>query len=123
MKTLNILVILFFYLFNNAFAQDSTSSKISSKYRLVKQNYDSAQKSNIHFKAANQDFYPDTRLGSSSPLYNTYKKNDYGAGAITTNPFKTGGHTTIFTSPPIPNIPANDTFILHITHPKEINKK
>lgn len=34
--------------------------------------------------------YRDTRLGGSSPLYNTYKKNDYGAGAITTNPNKTG---------------------------------
>lgn len=32
--------------------------------------------------------YRDTRLGSSSPKYNTYKKNDYGAGAITTNPNK-----------------------------------
>jgi len=32
--------------------------------------------------------YRDTRLGSSSPLYNTYQKNDNGAGAITTNPNK-----------------------------------
>ena len=32
--------------------------------------------------------YLDTRLGSSSPLYNTYEKNDNGAGAITTNPNK-----------------------------------
>jgi hypothetical protein len=32
--------------------------------------------------------YRDTRLGSSSPLYNTYEKNDNGAGAITTNPNK-----------------------------------
>jgi hypothetical protein len=32
--------------------------------------------------------YRDTRLGSSSPLYDTYEKNDYGAGAITTNPNK-----------------------------------
>ena len=36
----------------------------------------------------------DTRLGGSSPLYNTYKKNDYGAGAITTNPHKTGSSIT-----------------------------
>ncbi|MCW5913576.1 MAG: hypothetical protein KIT66_03125 [Chitinophagaceae bacterium] len=35
--------------------------------------------------------YRDTRLGSSSPLYNTYQKNDNGAGAITTNPNKSGG--------------------------------
>src|SRR6185437_10586767 len=39
---------------------------------------------------AQNHIYRDTRLGSSSPLYNTYKKNDYGAGAITTNPYKTG---------------------------------
>ena len=32
--------------------------------------------------------YRDTRLGSSSPLYDTYKKNDNGAGSITTNPNK-----------------------------------
>lgn len=32
--------------------------------------------------------YRDTRLGSSSPLYNTYEKNDNGAGSITTNPNK-----------------------------------
>lgn len=35
--------------------------------------------------------YRDTRLGSSAPQYDTYKKNDYGAGAITTNPNKSGG--------------------------------
>lgn len=32
--------------------------------------------------------YRDTRLGSSSPLYNTYEKNDNGAGSVTTNPNK-----------------------------------
>lgn len=32
--------------------------------------------------------YRDTRLGSSSPLYNTYKTNDNGAGSVTTNPNK-----------------------------------
>lgn len=35
--------------------------------------------------------YRDTRLGSSSPLYDTYKKNDNGAGAVTTNPNKSMG--------------------------------
>ena len=35
---------------------------------------------------ATQPIYRDTRLGSSSPLYNTYEKNDYGAGAVTTSP-------------------------------------
>jgi|SRR5690242_9649952 len=28
----------------------------------------------------------DTRLGSSSPQYNTYEKNSYGAGTVTTSP-------------------------------------
>lgn len=35
--------------------------------------------------------YRDTRLGSSSPMYNTYAKNKYGTGAISTNPNKRGG--------------------------------
>lgn len=41
--------------------------------------------------ALSQTTLYDTRLGSSSPLYNTYEKNDDGAGAITTNPNKTQG--------------------------------
>ena len=32
--------------------------------------------------------YRDTRLGSSSPMYNTYEKNNNGAGSVTTNPNK-----------------------------------
>lgn len=35
--------------------------------------------------------YRDTRLGSSSPQYDTYQKNDNGAGSVTTNPNKKGG--------------------------------
>ncbi len=35
---------------------------------------------------AKKKMYRDTRLGSSSKLYNTYKKNKYGAGAVTTSP-------------------------------------
>lgn len=37
--------------------------------------------------------YRDTRLGGSSPYFNTYQKNDYGAGAITTDPNKGMGVT------------------------------
>ena len=51
--------------------------------------------------------YRPTRLGSSSPLYNTYEKNDYGAGAITTNPNKSGGGS--FTLPPTMNQSPSDT--------------
>ncbi len=37
---------------------------------------------------AKKPMYRDTRLGSSSKKYNTYKKNDNGAGAVTNNPDK-----------------------------------
>lgn len=37
---------------------------------------------------AKKPMYRDTRLGGSSKKYNTYKKNDNGAGAITNNPNK-----------------------------------
>jgi hypothetical protein len=49
---------------------------------------------------SNTTIYRDTRLGSSSPMYNSYQKNDFGAGAITTNPNKSGGSVQEF-------IPAN----------------
>jgi hypothetical protein len=54
-------------------------NSVNSQYKNIPQ-YDNS----IHA-------YRDTRLGSSSPLYNTYEKNDNGAGAITTNPNKGGG--------------------------------
>jgi len=45
--------------------------------------------------------YRDTRLGSSSPQYDTYEKNNYGAGSVTTNPNKNGGGAGMeMTSPP-----------------------
>ncbi len=46
--------------------------------------------------------YRDTRLGSSSPLYNTYIKNKYGAGAVTTNPNKWGSGAPVFIPEPKP---------------------
>lgn len=45
---------------------------------------------------SNSTIYKDTRLGSSSPLYNTYQKNDFGAGAITSNPNKSGSNVQEF---------------------------
>lgn len=55
-------------------------------------------------------FSRDTRLGSSSPLYNTYQKNDYGAGAITTNPNKnSGGSYSPGMATPPPNPSGADT--------------
>lgn len=40
---------------------------------------------------AQKSFYRDTRLGSSAPMYNTYRSNNNGAGSVTTNPNKAGG--------------------------------
>ncbi|MGN6296314.1 MAG: hypothetical protein ACTHM7_05995 [Ginsengibacter sp.] len=37
-------------------------------------------------KAPPEPPYLDTRLGSSSPQYNTWEKNNNGAGSVTTNP-------------------------------------
>ncbi|MEO6868151.1 MAG: hypothetical protein ABI168_00815 [Ginsengibacter sp.] len=70
-----------------ASAQDSTMNKnktitTTHKHRNI---------TSTHPKK--KHIYRDTRLGSSSPMYNTYKKNDKGAGAITTNPNKGGGGT------------------------------
>lgn len=45
-------------------------------------------------RSAEQPISPDTRMGSSSPLYNTYEKNAYGAGSVTTNQHKAGGGYT-----------------------------
>ncbi len=37
-------------------------------------------------KSTKKRMYRDTRLGSSEKKYDTYKKNDYGAGSVTTHP-------------------------------------
>lgn len=78
----------FFLLFlaTSASAQDTSANQSLSKDQTYPisspiKNYNNPQKHHI---------YRDTRLGSSSPLYNTYRKNDNGAGAITTNPHKSG---------------------------------
>lgn len=44
-----------------------------------------------HVTPTKPEIYRDTRLGGSSPYFNTYEKNDYGAGAITTDPNKANG--------------------------------
>lgn len=68
-----------------AFSQDSSHLRNYSQDRT----YEPAS-GNSDNAITQPHIYRDTRLGSSSPLYNTYKKNDYGAGAITTNPHKSG---------------------------------
>ena len=69
-----------------AFCQDtSQNQKLSEEHTYP------INSNNSYYKTpAKQPIYRDTRLGGSSPYYNTYKKNDYGAGAITTNPHKSG---------------------------------
>ena len=61
----------------------SGKTKPSNNFTYQKQPQETVQT-----QPREQPMYRDTRLGSSSKMYDTYKKNDYGAGAITTNPNK-----------------------------------
>lgn len=74
------------FISNCVFSQDTSQNQKLSQDRT----YEPAPLQN-EYTTPQPHIYRDTRLGSSSPLYNTYKKNDYGAGAITTNPNKGGG--------------------------------
>lgn len=77
-------------------------------------NLDSAQKNRV---------YHDTRLGSSSSLYNTYQKNNYGAGAITTNPNKGSGAGNFTPSPTTQiNEVSADTTFKNNASPDTLNK-
>jgi len=71
---------------SSAFSQDTSQNQMLTReehtYPIKSHNYKSATEHHI---------YRDTRLGSSSPYFNTYQKNDYGAGAITTDPNKGNG--------------------------------
>lgn len=58
---------------------NNQAGKINNNTKIGTDNYNPDPASPI---------YRDTRLGSSSPLYNTYKTNDNGAGSVTTNPNK-----------------------------------
>jgi hypothetical protein len=89
-KTLAIFVSSFF-ISNSSFCQDTSANQRLTQDRT----YEPARLPN-EYSTPQPHIYRDTRLGSSSPLYNTYKKNDYGAGAVTTNPNKGSGST--FTS-------------------------
>lgn len=85
-----ILLILIGFFSNTVAGQDTSENQKLSENQTY---HISSQKTDYNNIPA-QPVYRDTRLGSSSPLYNTYKKNDYGAGAITTNPNKTGSSIT-----------------------------
>jgi len=90
MKTQFLLIIPGIFISVNSFCQDSTSSKnknILQNQGQVHTTITPAQQS----EANNQIIYRDTRLGSSSPLYNTYEKNKNGAGGVTTDYYKSQG--------------------------------
>lgn len=76
-----------------AFSQDTTyvptQSKVTFKDKPQSQFRKVTFKQKMNKKKKDTTvMYRDTRLGSSSPKYNTYRKNDKGAGAVTTNPNK-----------------------------------
>jgi len=87
-----------------AFSQDSSVNSSKNKVMFtnkarVHSTITPAQKSSTK---TDGHIYRDTRLGSSSPLYDTYKKNDYGAGAVTTNP-----HKAAVSAPPVSTFSAD----------------
>ncbi len=84
-KILGIFIIIFFGSIS-VMAQDTSENQRLSENQTYHVNTPQRNYKN----SPQHHIYRDTRLGGSSPLYNTYKKNDYGAGAITTNPNKTG---------------------------------
>ncbi len=83
-----------FFISSCGFSQDTSANQKITQDRT----YEPAPLPN-EYSTPQPHIYRDTRLGSSSPLYNTYKKNDYGAGAITTNPNKGSGSTFTQTYP------------------------
>lgn len=94
---LTFALILFTYV---AFSQDSVHNnnadsikyKYLQKVNVIKSHNTMEENSRVQLKYTNPKIeYRPTRLGSSSPLYNTYEKNKRGAGAITTNPNKDAG--------------------------------
>lgn len=71
---------------SSAFSQDTSQNQ-----KITEEEHTYPIKSNNHKSPTKQQIYRDTRLGGSSPYFNTYEKNDYGAGAITTDPNKANG--------------------------------
>ena len=101
---------------NGAGAITTNPNKGSGSTFTSSFNLDSTQKSPV---------YHDTRLGSSSPLYNTYQKNNYGAGAITTNPNKGSGGGNFTPSPTaqVNEAPIDTTSTNNTTQPDTLYHK
>lgn len=100
MKTNFLLTFAFVCISSIAFGQDSFFHKSENKVTFKNhpelhgttiQPQKKYQPNNSSISAKKTPVYRSTRLGSSSPQYDTYKKNDYGAGAITTDPNKVQG--------------------------------
>ena len=89
MKT--ILITVPFLVVANFFSGTSAMAQDTSQNQQLNQQHTYPGYDNNYKTPTKPHIYRDTRLGSSSPLYNTYQKNDYGAGAITTDPNKGNG--------------------------------
>ncbi len=77
---------------SQVFAQDTATKKSMLNDQTYLTNNAIPESNTINnYHPSEHQIYRDTRLGSSSRNYNTYEKNAYGAGAITTNPHKSGG--------------------------------
>jgi hypothetical protein len=77
----------------SGFSQDTTHHLVPKKATAKKSTQPALKKETSYiypykvYKApAKKPIYRDTRLGSSTKKYDTYKKNDKGAGAVTTSP-------------------------------------
>ena len=100
MKSIYILAAIIFLFSSTGFSQDTTHYKVLQKVNVNKKVNSSMKNDHeVHLQTPSHVMYRDTRLGSSSPLYNTYKKNDYGAGSITTNPNKSDAPSFIYAAP------------------------
>ncbi len=70
-------------------APEVTTAAVATSPVITKLNIDTTRNvapKKIQPKSAPEDQYNRSRLGSSSKLYDTYKKNSNGAGSVTTNP-------------------------------------
>ncbi|MDQ2863299.1 MAG: hypothetical protein M3R50_06565 [Bacteroidota bacterium] len=88
------LMMMFFLISAQGFSQDTTHvSNVKKHTRSIhyttSKNSSSTPSTKYKYKrVAKKPLYRDTRLGGSSKQYDTYKKNDNGAGAVTNNPKK-----------------------------------
>jgi len=95
MKTKLLLFAAGLFISFSGFSQDSSRSDSRVIFKTEPKVHSSVIPAIKSTSESKNHIYRPTRLGSSSPFYNTYEKNNYGAGAITTNPNKQGGSSPI----------------------------